>query len=199
MAGFAEYAVSGQLSYVKNNGLYNGRSFGTVSVRLNLEAFYSQILTVPSHGVFLSIRYNEKDMDKAAYQQFISRLQKNAYVLIRGAVKPRAASKDGKYPASLLLDAHWRSVSISFNNLPRMNRFSFEGEVVRSEGRNLEVKYSYNTRGSNPQWKDRNYNIVLASETDKRPRDRVYIDGQVFGINPKTQEDVMWLLGEKVF
>ena len=197
MAGSVDFVLSGEVVYVKDGGIRPGYDYGQIRVRVKVPAMYIGQTPVQDHGLFISIRYNSKDLGKPGFEMFKSRLIRGMHVLMRGSIKPRAATE--RYPATYFIDCHWRGVVISNTFLHALNRVMMDVDVVSWDGHHMVVKYSYNTRGDNPQWKDREFAVSTLQQPTKGPRDKAYIEGRIFGIDPGTKKECVWILGDTVF
>jgi hypothetical protein len=153
---------------------------------------------IKEHPIFVGVKYTAQDITNSRFNTFRTLLVANKHIFMRGSVKPREASADGRFPASLYVDAPWRQVKIQDLPFPARNKIYFDGEMVSRDGNRLNLKYSYtNPKEKDPssKWKERVYQMVLSPEAsiDINPKDNVFIEGRIFGIDP-TGKELIWML-----
>jgi len=198
MAGACSFQLTGQITWVRDQPPTGSRPYGSVLLRVSVPSQYIGTMCIESHTLFVSVKYNQQDMAKWQFTNVLNSLQPQAYIFMRGALKPRAASADGKYKASMYVEASYRNVKVRDHAYPTRNKVYFDGEAVSIEGSRINAKYSYLVPREN-EWKEREYEMIINPDAhvEAQPRDNIFIEGRIFGKNPKGDEQV-WILADEV-
>lgn len=205
MAGQCTFYLTGRVFYVKDDAPRPGKPWGSISVGLEIPEQFIGTKRFPAHGVFITVKYGQNDIGRPHFEATRASLQKDKYLFVNGELKPRDASPDGKYPATINLEARHNSIKVSDTEFPPKNMVLFSGEVVGVAQPSLRVLYSYvNPKESDPKkkWKERSYAFVmqpnnLAGKSAKEP---ITIQGRIFAISPTDLKTKMiWLYADEVY
>lgn len=201
MPGTCDYQLTGRITYIQDNPPTTSKPYGSFRLRLQIPIQYIGQRLVKEHSLFVGVKYNPADTTNARFNAMATSLKNGKHIFMRGSVKPREASADGRFPASLYVDAPWRQCKIQDLPFPVRNKIYFDGEVVSIEGTRINLKYSYtNPKEKDPKekWKDRHYQMIISPEAtvDLKPHDNVFVEGRIFGIDPNG-EQLTWMLADE--
>lgn len=203
MPGTCDFQISGQITYIQDNPPVSGRPYGSFRIRLKIPIQYIGQRAIQEHSIFVGIKYGTPDITNPRFNTLKASLANGKFLFMRGSIKPRDASADGKYPASLFVDAPWRQVKVQDLPFPVRNKVFFDGELVGVNGNRVTLKYTYtNPKEQDPKerWKERFYEMVVSPEADIHVNngDNVFIEGRIFGVAPDGAQ-MVWMLLDEVY
>ena len=205
--GFMTYALTGQVKFCKDYPPTASKPYGSLGfvVQTEPEVYtyigsdnqeYRQVIN--NNGLFIWANYKPEQVKDANFNKLKVRLTKGMNVFVRGDIKPKTNRETGE--SELSLDCHWRTIKVSADPLPILNKVTAAGEVVQWDPAILQVRYSY----MNPlkkEWLDRSWAFVLPGyhtpEERQAPRTPIYVEGRVFGITDTGVKRV-WVAADTV-